>query len=123
MVQVFQESLKEHLKHVYTENHQFSGLKYIQNNFKDNEIVLFVDFSQNYLLKYSSEVQNVHFEDSKQQASLQAGWFYYKSSMNQIECVIFASIPDCLRHGVFAVWTHFDPVLELIITLVLNLEK
>ena len=81
-----------------------------------------LDFSQNYVLKYSTEIQSVHFGASKKQASLQTGVFYYKTSSGKIEHISFASFSDCLRHDASAIWALLAPVLELVLAHVPLLE-
>ena len=40
---------------------QFSELKYLRNNFKDDKIIISVDFSRNYENKNFHEIQSAYF--------------------------------------------------------------
>ena len=92
-----------------------------------NEAYILVDFSENYVCKYSKEVQSVHFGASKAQISLHTGVLYYHASnvsevgdQNQsgidlslnFKCVSFCSISDNLRHDPSGIWAHLAPILK-----------
>jgi len=52
-----------------------------------NEAIMIIDFSENYLCKYSSETQSVHFGVSRQQVSLHTGVLYYRNLITEGEWV------------------------------------
>lgn len=58
-------------RHIYNIKHQYATLRELKENLTEHEMVLHVDFAENYLCKYASEIQAVHFGDSHQQVSLQ----------------------------------------------------
>ena len=47
--------------HVYNVNHQYSELKHLKANLKEDEIILSVDFSKNYDNKQHHEMQSAYF--------------------------------------------------------------
>jgi len=89
-----------------------------------NEIMILVDFSENYGCKYSEEVQSAHFGASKGQVTLHTGVLYL-NGLNTVECqqgygkqkqkcISFCSMSDSLRHDAAAVWAHLLPLLHLV---------
>ena len=96
--------------HVFNVRHQFREYKKLKENLSDREAVIHIDFSENYNLKYASEIQSCHFGASQQQATLHTG-VVYKAETNYWS---FASISSSLQHGPAGIWAHMDPVLETI---------
>lgn len=119
MIKELNSRLPEFLRHCYDTSHQHKALQSIQLNLKANEVKSIIDFSQNYVGKYASEIQSVHFGASKTQFSLHTGVFYYKvPGENKTRCVSFSTVSECLRHDACAVWAHLKPILALIKTTV-----
>lgn len=76
--------------------------------------LLHCDFSENYLCKYSREVQSAHFGGSKAQLSLHTSVFYYK---NKDDCVTtehksYCTISENLRHDPALICAHLKPVID-----------
>lgn len=76
-----------------------------------DELIFRIDFSENYVTKFSSEVQSTHFGASKKQICLNTG-VRYAFSNGKVESLCFASVSDSLDHQAHAVWAHMRPVLE-----------
>ena len=94
--------------------YQFNFLSQLKNGLKQGEVYILVDFYHNYILKYNSKMQSAHFGASKKQASLQSGAVYYKNNLNELKCLTFASISDCLRRDAATAWAMLEPVFELL---------
>jgi len=62
--------------HVYNIRHQIRAYRNLKNNLKQHEVVIHVDFSENYSCRYFSEVQACHFGASNCQATLRTGVLY-----------------------------------------------
>lgn len=104
-----------YLKHVYDTSHQLKLAKSLQQTLDKDEVFIVIDFSENYLCKYASEVQSVHFGASKKQISLHTGAFFYLDPLkNSVNCVSFCTVSECLRHDAASIWAHMKPVLNLI---------
>ncbi|CAH2108575.1 unnamed protein product [Euphydryas editha] len=56
--------LPEFLKHEGIRRWQFTAMRDLKTNLKDNEAILHIDFSENYAFKYNAEVQSFHFGGS-----------------------------------------------------------
>ena len=59
--------------HVFNVRHKFCEYRKLKGNLSDREAVVHIDFSENYNLKYASEIQACHFGASQQQATLHTG--------------------------------------------------
>ena len=71
LLEDFSEQLKKKMgKHIFNIKHQYSALRALKENMRGDEMVLQIDFAENYLCKYGNQIQAVHFGDSHQQATL-----------------------------------------------------
>ena len=94
-------------KHVYNIRHQFRAYRNLKNSLEQHEVVIHVDFSENYSCRYFSEVQACNFGASNCQATLHTGILYTADGH-----VSFVTISSCLRHDAAAVWAYLRPVLQ-----------
>ncbi|KAK6176927.1 hypothetical protein SNE40_015131 [Patella caerulea] len=109
LADIFQESLGRKLgRHVFNIRHQFEQLHQKKLSLGNNEMMFHIDFSENYSLKYHSEIQSVHFGASNAQVTLHTGMLYTKSNS-----MAFASVSDCRRHDASAIWAHMKPMFYI----------
>ena len=98
------------LQHVFKMRHHFKAIGDKKDTLKENEMLLQIDFSQNYISKMAKEIQSMHFGASKKQISIQTG--VYHCFQNGILSVSsFATVSDNLDHQAYAVWVHLKPIL------------
>lgn len=115
LVDVLNSKTELYLKHVYSTGHQLKFIEDLKLHLEYKEVFVVIDFSENYLCKYNSEIQSVHFGASKKQISLHTGAFFYRDlESHKINCVSFCTISECLRHDAPAVWAHMQPILDMI---------
>jgi len=104
------------MQHVYRMHHQYREIKSKKDRLEKNEMLIQVDFSENYVCKYGEESQGMHFGASKVQLSLHTGVHDVASETNvetgNIRVTSFASVSSCLDHGAHAIWAHLTPVLS-----------
>lgn len=96
---------------------------------KENEAVILVDFSENFVGKYNREIHSVHLGSAKTQITLHTGVLYHnniserkdsdeniegESSFNSPKCILFCSISSSLRQDPSAIWAHIMPVLKML---------
>ena len=62
------------------------------------EVMIHVDFSENYNTKYESEIQSMHYGASRRQISLHTGVAYIWTDIYP-----FCTVSDCLKHGPAAI--------------------
>lgn len=117
-----QEDLPSFLQHEFNDYHQFKVFKDLRATLCENEIIVLIDFSENFLCKYHSAIQSAHFGASQIQLTLHTGVIYYKHSTQNNddevslgrECMSFCTISESLRHDSSAVWAHLQPILNKI---------
>lgn len=93
--------------HVFNIRHQFRAYRHLKETLAHDEIVVHIDFSENWSCKYASEIQKMHFGASQRQATIHTGVAYSSGSY-----VSFATISDVLNHGPSAIWASLKPVLS-----------
>lgn len=103
----FQKNLPKFMAHVARINHQYEVCDHFKKNLSDKDILLQIDFSQNFLTKYAEEPQSVHFGASRQQITLHTGVLFTKSSSQS-----FCTISEFLRHDPSAVIAHITPIVN-----------
>jgi len=99
--------MKKFGEHLFNLRHQFREYRDLKESLTNEEVVVHVDYSENWTTKYSKETQSVHFGASQQQVTLHTGVVYIAQ-----EHWSFASISPSLYHGPEAVWAHLQPVLQ-----------
>lgn len=107
LIKTYESAQETLLLHVLNIRHQYQEIRYLKNNLTDQDMLLHVDFSENYKCKFSSEPQAVHFGASRQQITLHTG-VVYTSDFKQGFCTLSPS----LRHDPEAIIAHLKPVLE-----------
>jgi hypothetical protein len=99
-------------KHTFNIQNQYLKYSQLRKGMSQNECMIHVDFSENYVCKLSSEIQSMHFGASQKQISLHTGVFYIGSD-EKAHC--FCTASDDLQHGPGAIWAHLNPILEKIL--------
>jgi len=94
-------------KHTFNIKHQFQITKMKKESLQDNELLLHIDFAENWCCKSLTEVQACHFGGSHNQVSLHTGVAYGGSFGKSSFC----SVSDNTDHGPVAIWHHLMPVL------------
>lgn len=111
VVKLLQESLATYKKHVFQMYHQAKMLKHLKKSINEREILFQVDFSQNYMAKFTSEIQSVHFGASSKQISLHTGAKYTRKE-GEVCCTTFCTVSDNLDHHAHGVWSHMKDILN-----------
>jgi len=91
-------------RHVFNISHQYKAITYLKDNMNKDEILLHMDFSENYSCKLNSEIQSMHFGASQRQKSIHTGIAYTKGKQ-----IPFATVSDCLVHNPSGIWGHLKP--------------
>lgn len=108
LVELTQDHLSNFSRHIYNIKHQFERLRSLRETLTQNDVVIHIDYSENYSCKYSREIKETHFGGGNQQVTLHTGVIYH--SGGRVES--FASLSACLQHDATATWAHLDPVLR-----------
>lgn len=107
LVSMFNKALDLLAKHHFNWLHQLEECRKLKENLTDTEVVVHIDFSENYGCKLSTEIQAFHFGGSRKQATIHTCVVYTKQG-----CQSYATISDSLRHDERAVWAHLEPSLK-----------
>ncbi|CAB3222809.1 unnamed protein product [Arctia plantaginis] len=105
--------LPKFLQHKQSWNHQSKTMSYLRKQLKDGEVLIHMDFSENYVCKYNQVIQSVHFGASHQQITLHTVVAYHKSaSTGDIVAKSFCSLSESLRHDACAVFAHLKGIMS-----------
>lgn len=102
-------------KHVYGISENLKAKRELKDNLKETEIMIQIDFAENYMTKYGKEIQSIRFGASKGQLSIHTGVLYAKNDTS-LETVPFATVSDNLDHQAHAVWGHLKSSLQKILS-------
>lgn len=86
-------------RHTFNINNQFTHYRALRQNLKVHECLIHVDFSENYLCKYSTEIQAVHFGASHQQATLHTGVSEMPNDVPPVPSIMRIHQVVSLAHG------------------------
>lgn len=75
-------ALQPFMKHVLNDSHQQNELKNLKKSLTEKDVLIFIDFSENYACKYAIEPQSVHFGASRENISLHTGVWYTQKLYN-----------------------------------------
>ncbi|KAJ8369677.1 hypothetical protein SKAU_G00097050 [Synaphobranchus kaupii] len=67
LVDLTKEDLPRFCTHLYNIGHQFTRLKMLKDSLTEDQVVVHVDYSENYNCKWSKEIKDTHFGWSHQQ--------------------------------------------------------
>lgn len=103
--------------HIYNIHQHYKAMKSLRQSMSYNEVMIHMDFSENYVIKHSEEVQAMHFGASKKQISLHTVVCYNKRLGKEPDSDTFSgkqsftTISNNLDHQAHGVWAHLEPVL------------
>ena len=107
LLDAFESDLKKSCSHLYNITHQYRALRSLKESLTDQDVVLHMDFSENYTCQYAKAIQSTHFGASQRQITLHTGIIYTKGKTEP-----FCTISDSMKHGPAAIWAHLDPILK-----------
>nr|CAI5839171.1 unnamed protein product [Callosobruchus analis] len=87
----------------------------LKQNLTEKEVLIHCDFSENYNLKYSQEVQSYHFGGSRQQISLHTVVVYSRVPGQELKVQSFCTLSESLEHCPGAIWAHLYPLVKRLI--------
>nr|CAI5836339.1 unnamed protein product [Callosobruchus analis] len=114
LVQEFKRRLPNFCTHHFNMIHQYEIIREIKRNLSSQDVLIHMDFSENYVCKYSSEVQSAHFGGSKPQITLHTVVTYQKTEQTINEAISITSyctLAKSLRHDPSAISAHLSPII------------
>lgn len=115
-------AIPKFMQHTANLRHQHDYVRHAKENLGVNEIFIHMDFSENYVCKYASEIQSAHFGGSKPQVTLHTSVVYYKDETGKIVPKSCATISEINRHDPSAIIAHMKPIVRLAKELVPKLD-
>ena len=106
--------------HHFTAKAQASHPKMAKENLSENELIILLDFAENYSFAVQDAVQGFHWENS--QATLYPFVAYFRSSNGDLKHTIICVVSDCLKHDKTSVHCFLTKVITLIKQKVNNIK-
>ncbi|KAJ8870063.1 hypothetical protein PR048_029074 [Dryococelus australis] len=97
--------------HLSNISHQYEEISQLKKNILQNEVLVHVDFSENYNCKYSKEIQSAHFGGSKHQVTIHTCVLYCHTDVAKTP-FSYGTVSSCNRHDPAAIVAHLPPVIE-----------
>ncbi|CAG9577518.1 unnamed protein product [Danaus chrysippus] len=107
LIQELHDELDAYYNHERNIFHQYTAIKELKENLNDNEVVILMDFSENYCTKYSEEIQAYHFGGSRLQLSLHTVVVYTKNALKS-----YCTVSQNTTHSPAAIWEHLKPIFR-----------
>lgn len=113
LIDLFWQKFYKITPHMFDISHQFKEMRNLKEIICEKEVIVHMDFSENYCTKYATEPQCMHFGASKKQISLHTIVCYYKPQFSKTNTVqSFCTVSSNLDHAAHGVWAHLEPVLK-----------
>lgn len=111
--------LPKFMPHTCNIIHQHKALKELKQNLSSHDVVLHMDFSENYACKFSSEIQAFHFGGSQEQVCIHTVMLYYKPpEAEETQALGMCTLSDSLNHDSSAIIAHLNPIFKRVEELV-----
>lgn len=110
LVERFEQQISRYKRHLFNIKCQYQHFRERKDSLLENECILHVDFSENFVCKLHSEIQSMHFGASKKQLTLHTGVAYTGNKTAKPKT--FCTVSESLHHGPAAIWAHLKPVIE-----------
>ncbi|KAL0879214.1 hypothetical protein ABMA27_002997 [Loxostege sticticalis] len=112
VIKKLEDSLKSYFKHCTNIIVQYKSIKSLKATMTTKEVMLHIDFSENYSVKFNEEIQSYHFGGSRLQITLHTAVAYLIDPETGImKSYSVCSISECNRHDASAIWAHLIPLL------------
>ena len=96
-------------KHLFNIHHQYTQLHSLHRSLKEDEVILHIDYAENWQCKYAKEVQQVHFGASHRQATLHNAVVYTTDGT-----LTFCVLSSSMKHDPPAIWAQLQPILQFL---------
>lgn len=110
LLEDFEKEMKDEVcKHLFNIQHQYTQLQCLHRSLKDDEVILHIDYAENWQCKYAKEVQQVHFGASHRQTTLHNAVLYTTDNTQT-----FCALSPSMKHDPAAIWAQLEPVLQFL---------
>lgn len=108
--------LQDFILHLYIKDKQSTFFNTIRNNIKEHEVVMQVDFSENYTIRHQDEVQSAHW--GSDQVAIYTSVVWTPTSKES-----FAFITDYLNHDKYATHCFNDTIINTLVSKYSDLQN
>ena len=98
LVNVVHDLTQSFLEHMFAVRTQYHTMKLKKEKLLPNEMIIRCDFSENYILKYGEEIQQIHFGASQKQISLHTVVVYHAECYDSMKTTSICTVTDELEH-------------------------
>jgi hypothetical protein len=124
-IEDFLENLKHCLEiflpHYFTKIHQQEFLTRTKNNLKKGEVLVLLDFSENYTFTIQDSIQSYYFHTP--QCTIVTFEIYYKDDDDQLKNCSFAVIAESNDHNAATVHLHIEKMIRFLKTRISYVQK
>jgi hypothetical protein len=107
VLEKFEAQLSSYAGHAFRACHQLREVQHMRKNLQNGDIMLHVDYSENFTCKWNEEIQAAHFGNAHGQVVIHQGVMYSEGQEPQS----FATISDDPRKTSDAVAAHIEAIL------------
>ena len=119
----FENQLDDFEEHVKRVKHQYEELRKLRENLAPGNVVVWMDFAENYICSSFEEVQSAYWNASM--VSLHTMVVYYRNAENEtdngVQC--YVAVSGVLSHNAISVYTILSKLIPELKTLVPNLKQ
>uniref|UniRef100_A0A8D8Z5S4 Uncharacterized protein n=1 Tax=Cacopsylla melanoneura TaxID=428564 RepID=A0A8D8Z5S4_9HEMI len=124
LVNILEDIFPKYMNHQSIIRNQYIAMKYLKLTLDPQAVLLHIDFSENYSLKYSTEIQSFHFGGSRDQVTLHTSSLMYKqNTYSELTTKSFCTLSKNLKHGPPQILAHLEPVFNFINKEIPNLKE
>lgn len=113
VINLLDSDLKPFFEHCYLIQAQYNTLREMKKSLTVNSALLHVDFSENYGMKATDEVQSLHFGGSRKEICLHTAVIYaFDFECSSVQPTSVCTASECLKHEAPAIWAHLIPLIN-----------
>lgn len=101
--------LQTFARHIYNASKQHFEFRYLKENLPDNEVIMHIDFAENYAIKHDREIMSAHWASDSVTVYTCVAYFKEENSLNHQS---YAIISDDLSHSKDSVKVFNEEILS-----------
>ncbi|CAH0726839.1 unnamed protein product, partial [Brenthis ino] len=113
LITKLEKSLPRYFKHCLNIVQQYKSINELKKSLTPREVLIHMDFSENYITKFHEEVQARHFGGSPELITLHSSVSYFlDADTGTYKINSMCTISDYNKHDAQAIWAHIIPIIE-----------
>jgi hypothetical protein len=106
---LFEQQLAKYAGHAFRACHQLRQVQLVKKTLRDGDLLLHIDYSENYLCKWANEIQAAHFGNAHHQIVIHQGVMYVKVSL-ELQVDFLNSEIYSFRDKICIIWQNQEPI-------------